>query len=121
MEDANRVYMAADLVVLSSKSEGLPNAMLEAHAAGRPVVATDVGGMREVVLDGESGLLVPSGDRPALARALARLADDRLLRERMGRVGRLHVESNFSMGRFVREFAALYRELSDRRRGGGVQ
>ena len=110
--DARRLNSAFDVVTLTSKSEGLPNAVLEAHAAGRPVVATDVGGMREVVLDGESGVLVASGDRPALARALARLADDGALREQMGRAGRRHVESEFGMDRFVREFADLYHELA---------
>ena len=115
--EARRLTAAFDVVALTSRSEGLPNAMLEAAAAGCPVVATDVGGMREVVLDGVTGLLVPSGDRPALARALVRLADDPALRERMGQAGRHHVELTFGMDRFVREFADLYREASARRAG----
>jgi glycosyltransferase involved in cell wall biosynthesis len=112
--EARKLNPAFDVVALTSSSEGLPNAILEAEAAGRPVVATDVGGMREVVVDRVTGLLVPSGDSPALVRALVRLAADQALRERMGRAGRLHVESAFGMDRFVREFADLYRELSGR-------
>ncbi len=115
--DARQLNTAFDVVALTSRSEGLPNAMLEAAAAGRPVVATDVGGMREVVLDGVTGLLVPSGDRPALARALVRLADDPALRCQMGRAARHHVELTFGMDRFVREFADLYREVSASRNG----
>ena len=114
--EAPSLNAAFDIVALTSRSEGLPNAILEAEAAGRPVVATDVGGMREVVQDGLTGLLVPEGDRPALARALVQLAGDAALRERMGRAGRQYVVATFGMDRFVREFADLYRELSGRAR-----
>jgi glycosyltransferase involved in cell wall biosynthesis len=118
--DGGRLQAAFDIAALTSTSEGLPNAMLEAEAAGRPVVATDVGGMREVVLDEVTGLLVSSGDRTALALALVRLADDPSLRERMGGAGRKHVESAFGMDRFVREFSELYRELAGRRARSAV-
>jgi glycosyltransferase involved in cell wall biosynthesis len=114
--EARSLNPAFDIVVLASKSEGLPNALLEGQAAGRPVVATDVGGVREIVLDGVTGVLVPSDDVSAMAGALIRLASDSALRERMGLAGRTHVTTHFGMERFVREFADLYRELSSSRR-----
>ena len=109
---ARRLNAAFDIVALTSRTEGLPNAVLEAEAAGLPVVATDVGGMREVVVDGTTGLLVPFGDRPALARSLLRLISDPGLRARMGQAGVKHVQAAFGMDRFVREFADLYRAMS---------
>jgi len=93
--DHDRVgrWMAAgDLFVLPSLSEGLPTVVCEAMNCGVPVVATAVDGTPEIVRDGETGILVPPGDAPALAAALARILDDPALAERMGaealRVGR---------------------------------
>ena len=109
--DARSLYAAFDIVVLASKGEGLPNAILEGQAAGRPVVATDVGGVGEIVVDGVTGLLVPSGDASALAGALLRLTADPTLRERFGRAGEARMATDFGMARFVGAFADLYREL----------
>jgi glycosyltransferase involved in cell wall biosynthesis len=88
------------------RTEGVPNAIMEAHAAGLPVVATDSGGIGEAVLDGRTGFLVPERDPQALADALARLAVDRGLRIRMGEAGRAHVEAEFALTRQSRRLAA---------------
>jgi glycosyltransferase involved in cell wall biosynthesis len=101
-----------DLVVQSSGSEGLPNALLEAAAAGRPIVATAAGGTGEIVIDGQTGLLVPINDRAALASAMSRAIRDPGLRSTLGRTARQHVAMTFGMDRFVAEFAALYEELA---------
>lgn len=86
--------------------------LLEAAATGLPVVATDVGGNREVVIDGESGFLVPPKDPEALARAMLRLMN--LLpeeRQHMGERGRKYVTENYSLERVVDQWEALYEEL----------
>jgi glycosyltransferase involved in cell wall biosynthesis len=101
-----------DLVVQSSASEGLPNALLEAAAAGRPIVATAAGGTGEIVIDGKTGLLVPTNDKAALATAINRAVQDPELRSGLGRAAREHVATTFGMDRFVAEFVALYEELA---------
>ncbi len=113
--DARNLYGAFDVVVLASESEGLPNVLLEAAAAGRPILASATGGVADVVIDGETGLLVPVRDDGALARALLRLASDPVLRERLGLAARQQVATVFGMDRFVAETAALYEELAARR------
>lgn len=113
--DARSLYGAFDIVVLASESEGLPNVLLEAAAAGRPIAATAAGGTVDVVIDGETGLLVPVRDDEALARALLRLASDPALRERLGLAARQRAATVFGMDRFVEETAALYEELAARR------
>lgn len=85
--DVARLLAAADLFVLPSHREGMPRSIIEAMATGLPVVATDIRGSREEVVDGATGLLVPVHDVPALAAALARLVDDAPLRLRMGEAG----------------------------------
>jgi glycosyltransferase involved in cell wall biosynthesis len=106
----------ASIACLSSVWEGMPGAVMEAMACGLPVVATDVSGTREVVADGESGLLVPPCDPPALARALARLLDDPELRTRLGTAGRRRMEERFSLEAMLDAKERLYRELVERRR-----
>ncbi len=107
-----RPYLdAANLFVLSSVSEGIALTLLEAMAAGLPVVATDVGGNREVVVDGETGFLVPARDPAALAEAMARLLAAPALGAAMGRAGRARVERDFSLDRTIREYEALYDRL----------
>lgn len=113
--DARTLYGAFDMVVLASESEGLPNVLLEAAAAGRPIVATAAGGSADVVIDGATGLLVPVGHDAALARAMRQLAGDRVLRKRLGLAAKQRVETIFGMDRFVAETAALYEELAERR------
>lgn len=115
VDDARAVYPAFDIAVQTSTSEGLPNAVLEAAAAGRPIVATDVGGTAEIVDSPQRGLLV-GPDRPdQLAQALLRLAGDRSLREALGRSA-LERSAAFSAARLVEATSALYLRLVAERR-----
>ena len=119
--DPERLYPAFDIVALSSDREGLPNALLEAGAAGRAIITTAAGGAGEIVIDGQTGLLVPVGDGVALARALGRLVGDRQLRDRLGQAIRPTIERDYGMDRFVAEFASLYEErVEARQRGPGA-
>jgi glycosyltransferase involved in cell wall biosynthesis len=115
--DAPSIIGAFDIAVQASRSEGLPNALLEAAAAGLPIVATAAGGTSEIVRDGDTGLLVPIEDPAALASALLRALTDAELRRRLGGSARARVATVFAMDRFVSEFADLYRELA---RGRGT-
>ena len=101
----------ADALVLPSWIEGLPLVVLEAMALAKPVVATAVGGTPEAVVDGETGLLVPARDVPALTVALERLVDDEQLRRRLGDAGRSRVESQFSAGAMSQRILEIYGEL----------
>jgi sugar transferase (PEP-CTERM/EpsH1 system associated) len=109
--DVAEIVAALDIFVLPSLWEGTSNAVLEAMAAGLPIVATAVGGTPEVVVDGVTGLLVPPRDPSALAGALVTLLHDADLRHRMGRAGRERVKQYFSLERMVRRTEALYEEL----------
>src|SRR5215218_4846416 len=100
--DVLSLHKAFDIFVMSSVTEGLGTSLLDAMACGRPVVATNVGGIPEVVVDGETGLLVPPRDAGALAAAIGRLLGDRALRERMGAAGLARVQSTFSAELMVR-------------------
>jgi glycosyltransferase involved in cell wall biosynthesis len=100
-----------DLFVLPSHWEGMPVAILEAMAAGLPVVATAVGGTPEVVEDETTGLLPPPRDPVALAEAISRLLRDPERARRMGEAGRKRVETEFSMDANVRRVEALYEQL----------
>jgi glycosyltransferase involved in cell wall biosynthesis len=110
-EDVWPWLRAIDVFVLSSDWEGMSNALLEAMGAGLPVVATAVGGTPDVVVDGTTGLLVPSRDPSALAQALATMARDRDLRHRMGQAGRERVRQCFSLQRMVEQTQTLYTQL----------
>jgi glycosyltransferase involved in cell wall biosynthesis len=110
-EEVARFYAAIDAVVLPSINEGTPVTAIEALAAGRPVVATRVGGVPDVVRDGEGGFLVPAGATRELAERLAELARDPDLRERMGRAGREHVLARYAVERLVDDVDLLYRSL----------
>lgn len=105
------LYGALDVVVLTSRNEGTPVALIEAGAAGRPVVATDVGGVAEVVRDGASGFVVPPGDAAALAARVGTLLDDPEAARAMGLAGREWVRARFSSERLVDDLTALYSEL----------
>jgi glycosyltransferase involved in cell wall biosynthesis len=109
--DVGSIYASADAVVLTSANEGTPVSVIEAQAAGLPVVSTDVGGVRDVVADGQSGFVVSPGDPDAVAERLARLAVAPELRERFGQEGRARAGSRYSVPRLVRDVDLLYREL----------
>lgn len=109
-DDVPDVLAALDVVVLPSLTEGLPLVVLEAMAARRPVVATSVGGTPELVVDGETGLLVPPRDAGALADALRRLTGDRALRERMGEAGYRRVRERFSADATTGRILEIYEE-----------
>jgi glycosyltransferase involved in cell wall biosynthesis len=108
-EDLATVYGAIDVAAVTSLNEGTPVALVEAMAAGRPVVATAVGGVPDVVVNGVTGFLVPTGDPSGLADALQRLIDDAALAGRMGDSGRRHVAQHFHAERLVSTMHDLYR------------
>jgi glycosyltransferase involved in cell wall biosynthesis len=110
-EEVAPFYAAFDAMILPSINEGTPVSAIEALAAGRPVVATRVGGVPDVVREGEDGFLVEAGDVDALAERLARLAADPELRERLGAAGRARVVPRYSVERLVDDIDLLYRSL----------
>lgn len=113
-DDVGAMYAACDVVALTSANEGTPVTVIEALAAGVPVVSTDVGGVKDVVEHGTSGLLVPRGDVAAVGESLRRLVADPALRRRMGAAGR-GVVDRYSVPRLVRDVDLLYRDLLSRR------
>jgi len=118
--DVPQILIDSDAFVLPSLWEGLSIAMLEAMAAGLPVVVSDVAGAREVVTDGVTGLVVRPGDPTALARVAERLLDDASLRKRLAQAGRRLVLQQFKWEKVVSDTVALYdRLLADRRLAPG--
>jgi glycosyltransferase involved in cell wall biosynthesis len=108
--DVAEQLAASDVFVLSSRSEGMPVSVLEAMAAGVAVIASAVGGVPELVTDGETGLLVPAGDRAALSAALRRLLTDDGLRRTMGAAGHARARELFDLPRFRAAHVQLYRD-----------
>ncbi len=110
--DVPQVMAALDLLVLPSRlPEPFGMVLLEAMATGKPVIATDQGGPREIVRDGETGFLVPPGDPTALAKAISTLAADAALRRQMGLAARARAVQRFSLTPYVAAVEALYQDL----------
>jgi glycosyltransferase involved in cell wall biosynthesis len=115
--DRERLYAAMDVFVLPSKWEGLSLALVEAMGAGRPVVATRVGGNPEVVTHGRTGLLVPPSEADTLADALGGLLADADQRTMLGEAAASEARARFSIEEHVRQLTALYRQgLAERGR-----
>jgi glycosyltransferase involved in cell wall biosynthesis len=109
--DISTVWAKAHIAALPSRREGLPKALLEAAACGRPMVATDVPGCREVVIPDKTGLLVPLDDRNALAGAIGKLAGSAILRARYGAAARILAVEKFSAPAIGRQTVQLYDRL----------
>jgi glycosyltransferase involved in cell wall biosynthesis len=111
--DVGEIYAAVDAFALTSANEGTPATIIEAQAAGLPVVATDVGGVADIVRDGESGILTAAGDVEAIADGIARFLEDPALRRSAGAVGRAFVMKRYAVPRLVDDIDRLYRTLLD--------
>ncbi len=109
--DVPRLMAHFDLLWLASSFEGLPNVVMEAMSAGVPVVASDIPGNRELVVSGETGFLVPLGDRAAYARFAHKILEDPALRAQLGSAARQRIACEFTVEAMVAAHAALYREL----------
>jgi glycosyltransferase involved in cell wall biosynthesis len=114
VDDICEVWRQAHIAVLPSRREGLPKSLLEAAACGRPIVATDVPGCREIARPDFNAVLVPPDDPAALADAIGRLAADPALRHTYGIAGRRLVESEFSARKIGCDIIALYKRLLNR-------
>ena len=107
------VYASLDVMVSSSRQEGLPIAILEGMASGRPLVATAVGEVPTVVVDGQTGLLVRAEDAGALAEAILSLLRDPELRRRFGAAAKQRVQDEYSAARMTLEYLRVYEEAID--------
>lgn len=116
VQDLPMLYAATNLVVLTSRNEGTPVSLIEASTAGKPVVATRVGGVPEVVQDGRTGFLVQAREPAAVARQVLRILETPELGASFGRVGRASTPERFSAARLAERTDELYRELVERHR-----
>jgi len=123
VDDVRELLWASDIFAMPSLKEGLGVAALEAMASGLPVIASDVGGLREVVEDGRSGFVVPPANAGAIVSAIVRLAESAELRSQMGAAARARVVENYSIEKMAARTLALYRECVRKTRGerGGVE
>lgn len=117
--DVAQIWRDHHVAMLLSHREGLPRALVEAAAAGRPIVTTDVPGCREIVRDGEEGFLVPSGDIDAAANALKKLAADARLRARLGAAAHARFRERFTAEAVTQTVGNLYRALGARLHDAG--
>ncbi|TND10066.1 MAG: group 1 glycosyl transferase [Bacteroidetes bacterium] len=111
MKDVDVAYAGADIVALSSWNEGTPVSLIEAQAAGKPVVSTEVGGIADVVIPGKTALLSAAGDADAFAKSLLQMTDDDDLRKQFSELGQAHVKDRFHYTRLVSDMEKLYRDL----------
>jgi glycosyltransferase involved in cell wall biosynthesis len=114
-DDLVAIYEAADIFALATRADAFGLVLAEAGHFGLPVVSTRVGGVPEVIADGETGLLVPPEDVPALTEALGRLTADPALRRQLGAQGRQRVDRMFTVQRMAAEFQDCYAELAEHR------
>ena len=115
IEEIADVWRQSHIAVLPSRREGLPKSLLEAAAFGRPMVATDVPGCREIAIEGETGLLAKLDDPVSLADALERLAASAELRAKLGATARQHAMDRFSSALIGRQTVEVYRSLLEQR------
>jgi sugar transferase (PEP-CTERM/EpsH1 system associated) len=115
-EDTHLFYGIMDVFLLTSFSEGTAMTLLEAMAAGLPCVVTNVGGNPEIVREGETGFIIPSGDESALTSRISLLLQDEDLRKKMGQAARKRFEENFTVDKMVREYEKIYDQLTDSRK-----
>jgi glycosyltransferase involved in cell wall biosynthesis len=114
-DDVGRILESVDLLVQTSDWEGLPNVVLEASAAGVPVVATDVGGVREIIADAVTGHVVPAGDVSLLVDRVVQLLDDAVRRHQYGERARRFVQGRFSRDAMVSRTLEIYNALLQHR------
>lgn len=118
-DDVADLLAAADLLVLTSDSEGVPGVVLEAGLFGLPVIATKVGGLVECVIDGETGILVPVEDEQGFSEAITTLATDHELRDKLGQAGRKRVEGHLTIEPIAERYLGFYHRLFERVSDGG--
>jgi glycosyltransferase involved in cell wall biosynthesis len=111
-DDVSALLPQFDCLWLASAYEGQSNAVMEAMAAGIPVIATDIPGNRDLITNAESGWLAPVGDRAAFARLTNQLLEDPPLAQRIGRAGQARMRQHFSVERMAQRYGELYRELT---------
>ena len=120
VDDVRELLWASDIFAMPSLKEGLGVAALEAMASNLPVIASDVGGLREVVEDGRPGIIVPPANSKQIASAIQRLAEADGLRAQMGAAARVRVVENYSMEKMAARTLALYRECVRKRKKGAA-
>ena len=107
-DDINKVYQQSNIVCLPSYREGLPKSLIEAAACGRAIVATDVPGCREIVIDKYNGVLVPPKNAKLLAEAILDLINDNSRRNKMGKNGLKYFQNNFTIENIVSQHIKIY-------------
>ena len=109
--DIDHINAGSDIIVLTSFNEGTPVSLIEAQAAGKPVVSTRVGGIEDVVINNETGLLSDINDTPGFCKNILRMTEDKELRCKFGQAGEGYVTTRYSYRRLVRDMADLYNGL----------
>jgi glycosyltransferase involved in cell wall biosynthesis len=107
--DVESIVNVIDIGILSSYSEGISNSVIEYMALGKPVIASGYGGIPELIIHNETGLVFPVGDFNALVEDIMKLLDNKDLREKMGRAGKRRIEEEFSFDRFIQAYKKLYK------------
>ncbi len=115
IKEIDKVMAGLDLVALSSKNEGTPVSLIEAQAAGLPVISTDVGGVGDVVLNNKSGFVIPKNNLEIYSEKLQELISNQQLRQEFGHRGQQHVQEMFSIERLVNDVSALYKGLLEKK------